>query len=99
MVAGNLVKVRRALSALPRRTRCADFGVLSGAIALVSGSGVLDRLVPPWVAYDYARTLRGRSAPVPSLVDVPHAGHFDLVTPSTPAWREVSALVEQALEP
>ncbi len=69
----------------------------AGLVVMVSG--VLDRLVPPWVAYDYARALRSRSAPVPRLVDVQGAGHFDLVTPSTPAWREVSALVEQALEP
>ncbi|GJD78456.1 alpha/beta hydrolase [Methylobacterium gregans] len=68
-----------------------------GSVVMVSG--VLDRLVPPWVAYDYARALRGRVATAPRLVDVPDAGHFDLVTPSTPAWGEVSVLVEQALEP
>ncbi|MBB5764773.1 hypothetical protein HNR01_004420 [Methylorubrum rhodesianum] len=37
--------------------------------------------------------------PAPRLADVPDAGHFDLVTPSAPAWQQVRALVEEALEP
>lgn len=69
----------------------------AGSVVMVGG--VLDRVVPPWVAYDYARALRGRSATEPRLVNFPDAGHFDLVTPSTPAWQEVRSLIEQALEP
>ncbi|WP_407521348.1 alpha/beta hydrolase family protein [Methylobacterium oryzisoli] len=68
----------------------------AGSIVMVSG--VLDRLVPPWVAHDYARALRGRSGVALRLVTVPDAGHFDLVTPSTPAWEEVRGLIEAALE-
>ncbi|MFE1599878.1 alpha/beta hydrolase family protein [Methylobacterium sp. ID0610] len=68
----------------------------AGAVVMVSG--VLDRLVPPWVADDYARALKGKSATGPRLVNVPDAGHFDLVTPSTPAWQEVLGLIEAALE-
>ncbi len=56
----------------------------AGSVVMVIGR--LHRLVPPWVAYDYARALRGRVATAPRLVDVPDAGHFDLVTPCTPAW-------------
>ncbi|MGQ0446662.1 MAG: hypothetical protein ACT4O2_16475 [Beijerinckiaceae bacterium] len=49
-------------------------------------SGILDRLIPPYVAYDYARAMRDkRKAPV-ELIDVPHAGHFDLLTLGTPVW-------------
>lgn len=60
-------------------------------------SGLLDRLVPPYVAYDYARAMRDkREAPV-ELVDVPQAGHFDLVTLGTPAWAEVNRRIEAAL--
>ena len=68
----------------------------AGSVVLVSG--VLDRLVPPWVAYDYARALRGKSVIAPRLINVSDAGHFDLVTPPTPAWQEVRGLVEAALE-
>lgn len=60
-------------------------------------SGVLDRLTPPWVAYDYARALRGRSGRAPQLINVPDAGHFDLVTPPAPAWQEVCRLIEASL--
>ncbi|GJD66294.1 hypothetical protein [Methylobacterium frigidaeris] len=61
-------------------------------------SGVLDRLVPPWVAYDYARALKGKSTTEPRLVSVPEAGHFDLVTPSAPAWKQARSFIEEALE-
>ncbi|GJE03566.1 alpha/beta hydrolase family protein [Methylobacterium isbiliense] len=68
----------------------------AGSVVIVSG--VLDRLVPPWVAYDYARALRSKPVPAPRLVDVPDAGHFDLVTPSAPAWQQVRGLIEEALK-
>lgn len=58
-------------------------------------SGILDRLVPPYVAYDYARA-RQHATPI-ELVDIPGAGHFDLVTPGTRAWEEVSARITAAL--
>ena len=40
-------------------------------------SGVLDRLVPPYVARDYARARQGKAGSV-RFVDIPDAGHFDL---------------------
>ena len=51
-------------------------------------SGVLDRLVPPYVARDYARARQGKAGGV-RFVDIPGAGHFDLVVPSAPAWADV----------
>jgi acetyl esterase/lipase len=61
-------------------------------------SGVLDRLVPPYAAHDYARARRGRpGGGALRLVDIPGAGHFDLVTPSAPAWQDVLHLIETAL--
>jgi pimeloyl-ACP methyl ester carboxylesterase len=63
---------------------------------IVMVSGVLDRLVPPYVAHDYARARQGRAGSV-RLVDIPGAGHFDLVTPSAPAWAEVLRLIQTAL--
>jgi acetyl esterase/lipase len=67
-------------------------------VPVVMVSGVLDRLVPPWVAHDYARALRRGPGTAPRLINVLDAGHFDLVTPPTPAWQEVRGLVETALE-
>ncbi len=60
-------------------------------------SGILDRLVPPYVAHDYARAMRGKSGPSIALLNIIDAGHFDLVTPGTAAWAEVSSRIEAAL--
>ena len=60
-------------------------------------SGILDRLVPPYAAHDYARAMRRKQAASPELVDIPGAGHFDLVTPGTSAWEEVRARIAAAL--
>jgi acetyl esterase/lipase len=64
---------------------------------VVMVSGVLDRLVPPYVAREYARARQGQAGSV-RLVDIPGAGHFDLVVPSAPAWADVRHLIETALE-
>ena len=63
---------------------------------VVMVSGILDRLVPPYVAHDYARALRGKRVGI-RLVNIPDAGHFDLVTPSAPAWAEIRRLIETDL--
>jgi acetyl esterase/lipase len=60
-------------------------------------SGILDRLVPPYVADDYARAMQRKYATPVELVDIPGAGHFDLVTPGTAAWEEVGSRIGAAL--
>jgi acetyl esterase/lipase len=60
-------------------------------------SGILDRLVPPYVADDYARGMLRKHATPVELVDIPGAGHFDLVTPGTAAWEEVRSRIVAAL--
>jgi fermentation-respiration switch protein FrsA (DUF1100 family) len=66
-------------------------------VPIVMVSGILDRLVPPYVAYDYARAAQRKHATPIELVDIPGAGHFDLVTPGTRAWEEVRARITAAL--
>lgn len=61
---------------------------------VVMVSGVLDRLVPPYVAHDYARAVRGEVAV--ELVNIEGAGHFDLVATGD-AWEAVRANIEAAL--
>jgi acetyl esterase/lipase len=61
---------------------------------IVMVSGVLDRLVPPYVAHDYARSVRDDLEV--ELVNVPEAGHFDLVATGA-AWNQVRRIVEAAL--
>ena len=60
-------------------------------------SGTLDRLVPPYVAHDYAVAMARGNGPSPARVDIADAGHFDLVTPGTPAWEQVLHAIENAL--
>ena len=60
-------------------------------------SGVLDRLVPPYVAHDYAQVFARGGWPRPERVEVSGAGHFDLVTPGTPARTEVKARIVRTL--
>jgi hypothetical protein len=49
------------------------------------------------VAHDYVRAMREKGEAQVELVDVPHAGHFDLVTLGTPAWAEVNRRIEAEL--
>jgi acetyl esterase/lipase len=66
---------------------------------IVMVSGIVDRLVAPWVAHEYAQDMRGKRQRPIELVDIPDAGHFDLVTPGTPAWKEISKRIVQTLAP
>lgn len=61
---------------------------------VVMVSGVLDRLVPPHVAHDYARAVRGEVSV--RLVNIEGAGHFDLVATGQ-AWETVRRNIEAAL--
>nr|MBP6797996.1 hypothetical protein [Luteimonas sp.] len=58
-------------------------------------SGILDRLIPPYVAHDYAQAMHGRVEV--ERVDIRDAGHFDLVGQGA-AWQEVRARIERALD-
>ena len=62
---------------------------------IVMASGVLDRLVPPYVAHDYAEAVRGHNEV--TLLNLPDAGHFDLVATGRPAWNELRRRIEAAL--
>jgi len=66
-----------------------------GLVVMVSG--ILDRLVPPYLADDYARLMRRTHSKAVTLVEIPGAGHFDLVTPGTSAWKEVESSILAAL--
>ena len=66
-----------------------------GRVVMVSG--IVDRLVPPYVADDYARLMRRTHSQTITLIDIPGAGHFDLVTPGTAAWKEVQHRIAEAL--
>jgi acetyl esterase/lipase len=60
-------------------------------------SAILDRLVPPYFAHDYARAMMLKGKSSIDLVYIADAGHFDLVANSTHAWRTVRGHIEAAL--
>lgn len=51
-------------------------------------AGTRDRIAPVALASAYARKARAAGDTV-SLVEIPSAGHFELVTPGSPAWPAV----------
>ena len=55
-------------------------------------SSVLDRLVPPYVAQDYARAVQGNVNV--KRINVPNAGHFDLVTTHRYAWTVANRMIK-----
>jgi fermentation-respiration switch protein FrsA (DUF1100 family) len=64
---------------------------------VVMMSGILDRLVPPYVAHDYAVAQEEKNGISIERVDIPDAGHFDLVTTETLAWHIVRSRIPDAL--
>ncbi|MGI8568418.1 MAG: alpha/beta hydrolase [Methylocella sp.] len=94
--------IERLMGASPAGSRDRYADISPAALPAPEGhvvmiSGILDRLVPPYVAYDYARAMRAKLGAPVELVDVPQAGHFDLVTLGTPAWAEVNRRIEAEL--
>jgi hypothetical protein len=61
-------------------------------------SGVLDRLVPPYVAHDYAAEMQRKYGTRIERLNIAEAGHFDLVMRGTAAWEQIRARIVAALE-
>jgi len=77
-----------------RDTSPTSIGTNASRVTMISG--VLDRLVPPYVAHDYAETVE--TGVEVKRIDVRDAGHFDLVAQGA-AWRLVRAHIESMLTP
>jgi acetyl esterase/lipase len=61
-------------------------------------TGAVDPITPPAYATTYADEVKASGGSV-ELQLVPGAGHFDVVTVGTPAWRVVQAAIDRALGP
>lgn len=92
---GVIERLAPSVNSANRYAEISPAALPAARVPIVMFSGILDRLVPPYVAYDYARAMQ-HATPI-ELVDIPGAGHFDLVTPGTRAWEEVSARITAAL--
>jgi hypothetical protein len=49
------------------------------------------------VAHDYARAMQRKHGASIEIIEIPGAGHFDLVTPGTRAWKDVKSRILAAL--
>jgi acetyl esterase/lipase len=58
-------------------------------------SGGSDGIVPPAFAHDYARRARQVGDAI-SDIEIPAAGHFDMIDPKAPAWGPIEAAIETA---
>jgi acetyl esterase/lipase len=70
--------------------------LLPSAAKVVMVHGVFDTVMPPDTGRDYALMVR-KSGGSAEVLTVPDAGHFDLVIPTTPAWREIVAVLDREM--
>lgn len=59
--------------------------------------GVFDPVMPPYTGRDYAALVR-KAGDKAEVVIVPNAAHFDLVIPTTPAWKDIVALLDREMK-
>jgi len=89
----------RLLDLSRRRDPYADTSpaaLLSSAARVVMVHGVFDSVMPPYTGLAYVELVR-KAGGKAELVTIPDAGHFDLVIPTTAAWKEVARIVAQEL--
>jgi acetyl esterase/lipase len=70
--------------------------LLPSAAKVVMVHGVFDSVMPPYTGLAFAEQVRkagGRA----DVVTIPDARHFDVVIPTTAAWRDIVAVVEREL--
>jgi acetyl esterase/lipase len=76
-----------------RLLRTSPVAMLPLGVPQIMVSGTRDTIVPPDNAADYARTAQAHGDRV-EVVIVDGAGHFELTTPSSAAWRDVVVAIE-----
>jgi len=71
--------------------------LLPNSARVVMVHGVFDPVMPPYTGRDYAQMVRklGGSADV---VIIPNAAHFDLVIPTTDAWKTIIAVLDREMK-
>jgi acetyl esterase/lipase len=83
--------------------RDAPFADTSPAELLPTGAkvvmvhGVFDSVMPPYTGRDYAAKVRKAGDPAEVAI-IPDAGHFDLVIPTTAAWKVISGIIDREMQ-
>jgi acetyl esterase/lipase len=58
--------------------------------------GVYDSVMPPYTGLDFATAVRAKGGTA-EVATIPEAGHFDVVIPTTAAWKAVAGIIEQEI--
>jgi acetyl esterase/lipase len=64
---------------------------------VVMAHGVFDAVMPPYTGRDYVLKVR-KAGDAAEVVTIPGAAHFDLVIPTTPAWKEIVAILGREMK-
>jgi acetyl esterase/lipase len=59
--------------------------------------GAFDAVMPPYTGRDYVLKVR-KAGDGAEVVTLPNAAHFDLVIPTTPAWKEIVAILGREMK-
>ena len=71
--------------------------LLPTGVKVVMVHGVFDAVMPPYTGRDYAAKAR-KAGDAAEVVIIADAAHFDLVIPTTPAWREIVRVIEREMK-
>lgn len=71
--------------------------LLPTGVKVVMVHGAYDPVMPPYTGLAYAEKVRDAGDPA-EVVTIPDAGHFDLVIPTTPAWKQIVAIIEREMK-
>jgi pimeloyl-ACP methyl ester carboxylesterase len=71
--------------------------LLPSRVKVVMIHGAFDSVMPPYTGLAYATHVR-KAGDQAEVVVIPDAGHFDLVIPTTPAWKTIVGIVERETE-
>jgi acetyl esterase/lipase len=71
--------------------------LLPTGVRVVMVHGVFDAVMPPHTGREYAQKVR-KAGDAAEVVTIPGAAHFDLVIPTTPAWKEIVAILDREMK-
>jgi acetyl esterase/lipase len=71
--------------------------LLPSGVKVVMVHGVFDPVMPPYTGREYAAEARKAGDKADVLI-VPDAGHFDLVIPTTPAWKDIVGVLDREMK-
>jgi acetyl esterase/lipase len=92
--------IDRLLDTANRRQPFADTSpaeLLPIGARVVMVHGTFDPVMPPYTGRDYVLKVR-RAGDSADIITIPNAAHFDLVIPTTPAWKVIVDVLDREMK-